>query len=78
MACRSLHLGFAYHSERYLSIVSVLRGSPNPTISNEEPLSGHNTFFDMETEFIHVVSDFIAAHATGDAEGAEGAEATRA
>ncbi|MCC6238601.1 MAG: alpha/beta hydrolase [Dehalococcoidia bacterium] len=25
--------------------------------------SGHNTFFDMEPEFIHVVSDFIAAHA---------------
>ena len=24
--------------------------------------SGHNTFFDMESEFIHVVTDFIAAH----------------
>ncbi len=37
--------------------------------------SGHNTFFDMEAEFIHVVSDFIAAHATG---APEDAEATRA
>jgi pimeloyl-ACP methyl ester carboxylesterase len=25
--------------------------------------SGHNTFFDMEAEFIHAVRDFIAAHA---------------
>jgi pimeloyl-ACP methyl ester carboxylesterase len=25
--------------------------------------SGHNTFFDMESEFVHVVRDFVAAHA---------------
>jgi hypothetical protein len=24
--------------------------------------SGHNTFYDMEPEFLHVVSDFVAAH----------------
>ncbi len=25
--------------------------------------SGHNTFFDMESEFIEVVREFVAAHA---------------
>ena len=34
--------------------------SPARSITLEK--SGHNTFFDMEPEFLAIVSDFIAAH----------------